>query len=151
MSRYDSSYTYLGSSGYRMTDQAVKYIEIDGNAGSLGAARIYMQNKTEIDARFRSGYFSTSDFESESDSSLPLLNDGIISELNRICAEEKCGYVLYLRRIPVTQKTIEICELYSLNPYEIPTHARIRLTDKESPASCCYTTRALRKTLSRDN
>ncbi|MBQ0145913.1 MAG: hypothetical protein KBS51_02195 [Lachnospiraceae bacterium] len=134
-----------------MTEQPVKFIEIEGNAGSLGAARIYMQHKSEIDSRFRNNYISLSDFESEADSSLPLLDNGIIGGLNRICAEEKCGYVLHLRRIPVLQKTIEVCELFPANPYELPCHARIILTDKKSPASCGYTTQALRKTLTRES
>ena len=141
----------MGSAGNLMTEEAVKYIEIDGNAGSLGAARIYVQNKAVIDSRFRSGYMDLSDFEPDPDSSLTVLEEGIISELNRICSEEHCGYVLNLRKIPVLQKTIEICELFSLNPYEIPSYARIRLTDKKSPASCGYTTRSLRKNLSREN
>ena len=134
-----------------MTGKAVKYIEIYGNAGSLGAARIYMQHKPEIDSRFRSGYISAEDFEAESDTSLPLLEDGVIAELDRICAEVRCGYVLELRKIPVLQKTIEICELYSVNPYELACHARIVLSDKKSPASCGYTTQELRKNLSREN
>ena len=133
-----------------MRENAVKYIEIYGNAGSLGAARIYMQHKDEIDARFREGYITPGDFEAEDTSALPLLEGGIISELNRICSDEHCGYVLKLRRIPVLQKTIEICELYSKNPYELPCHARIVLSDKEGPASCGYTTQELRKNLSRE-
>lgn len=132
-----------------MTGSAVKYIDIYGNAGSLGAARIYVQHKAEIDHRFRKDYIDHSDFDD--DTSLPLLEGGIIAELNRICAGENCGYVLELRKIPVLQKTIEICELFSENPYELPCHARIVLSDKESPASCGYTTRELRKTLSREN
>lgn len=132
-----------------MTASAVKYIDIYGNAGSLGAARIYVQHKDDIDRRFRKDYIDPSDFEE--DPSLPLLEGGIISGLNRICAEEGCGYVLKLRRIPVLQKTVEICELFSENPYELPCHARIVLSDKESPASCGYTTQELRKNLSRDN
>ncbi|MDO4938970.1 MAG: hypothetical protein Q4E54_03315 [Lachnospiraceae bacterium] len=134
-----------------MIEGAVKYIEIDGNAGSLGAARIYVRNKAEIDSRFRTGYMDIADFEPDSESSLPVLEDGVIAELGRICSEENCGYVLNLRKIPVLQKTIEICEIFSLNPYEIPARAVIRLTDKQSPASCGYTTRALRKTLLREN
>lgn len=126
-----------------------KYINIEGNAGSLGAALLFEQNKTELASRFRDDYFSS--FESDEDSSLPLLENGIIEEINRICKEENCGYFLHLRKIPVLQQTIEICELFSLNPYELPCHARITLTEKETPSSCGYTTQELRKNLTRES
>ena len=126
-----------------------KYINIEGNAGSLGAALIYEENKSEISTRFRSDYFGP--FVSESDKSLPFLEHGIIEEVNRICREEGCGYFLHLRKIPVLQQTIEVCEMFSLNPYELPCHARITLTEKETPASCGYTTQELRKNLIRES
>lgn len=132
-----------------MNSYTKKYINIEGNAGSLGAALLFEKNKSEILSRFREDYFRP--FTSEDDSSLPLLENGIIEEVNCICKEERCGYFLHLRKIPVLQQTIEICEFFSQNPYELPCRARITLTEKETPASCGYTTQELRKNLTRES
>jgi len=126
-----------------------KYIEIDGYAGSLGAAFLYDENPKCIDKLFRKDYVQMGRAALNEKEELPLIEDGVIAEINRLCKEEKCGYELSLRKIPVKQFAIEICEQYQKNPYELACHVVVRLTDKETPASCGRTTQALAKILVR--
>lgn len=120
-----------------------KYIEIEGYAGGLGAARVFNAHKD----RFRPDCFT----DLEGSPELPVIEDGIISEINRKCAGIKSGYHLYLRRIPIKQLTIELAELEQCNPYEWPCRARVILTDEETPRSCGCTTEELRKVLIRES
>jgi len=122
-----------------------KYIEIDGYAGSLGAAFLYDSHPEVIDELYREDYVRKGREGLDEGNDLPIIEDGVIAELARICKEEKCGYELELRKIPVKQFTIEVCEKYQKNPYELPCHAVVRLTDEETPASCGCTTQALAK------
>jgi len=126
-----------------------QYIEIDGYAGSLGAAFLYDSDPQHIDSLFREDYVVRGRRELEEGAGLPLVEDGVIAEVNRVCGAQKCGYELSLRKIPVKQFAIEVCEQYRKNPYELACHAAVRLTDKETPASCGCTTQALAKKLLR--
>lgn len=120
-----------------------KYIEIEGYAGGLGAARVFNAHKD----RFRADCYTDLD----GDSMLPVITDGIIAEINRKCAEVKSGYHLFLRRIPMEQLTIELAELEACSPYDWPCRAKVILTDTETPRSCGYTTEELRKVLIRES
>jgi len=126
-----------------------KYIEIDGYAGSLGAAFLYDENPECTDKLYRSDYIRSGREALDEGNDLPVIEDGIIAEINRLCREEKCGYELSLRKIPVKQFAIEVCEQHQKNPYELASHAVVRLTDKETPATCGCTTQALAKILVR--
>jgi len=139
----------MGTPGSGLRPFVQKYIEIDGYAGSLGAAFLYDENPGHIDELFRQDYVRKGRESLDEESELPLIEDGVIAEINRLCKEEKCGYELSLRKIPVKQFTIEICEQYQKNPYELACHAAVRLTDEETPASCGCTTQALAKILVR--
>jgi len=143
-----------------------KHINIDGYAGSLGAARLFEENEVLIRSRFRPDYISRclaeleTDIETRFSCSTLAKTDietrfscstsaSIIDMINDICAQERCGYRLNLRDIPVRQFTIEICELLSLSPYDLPCNAIVTLSDKKTPESCGCTTQELRKTLLR--
>jgi len=126
-----------------------KYIEIDGYAGSLGAAFLYDKDPKKVDKLFREDYVREGRVALDEGRDLPLIEDGILAQLARICKEEKCGYELELRKVPVKQFAIEVCEIFREDPYLLPCNAIIRLTDKETPASCGCTTQALAKILLR--
>ena len=54
---------------------------------------------------------------------------GYLGALYDLAEERKCGIRVRLRQVPVLQSTIEVCEMYGLNPYTLPTFARLYLTD----------------------
>ena len=45
---------------------------------------------------------------------------GIFAALYRLAKEADTGLVVDLKAMPVRQETIEICEYYKLNPYQLP-------------------------------
>lgn len=47
----------------------------------------------------------------------PLSEGGILNGLWNTCEELECGCEVELERIPVLQETVEICELFDVNPY----------------------------------
>jgi len=143
-----------------------KYINIEGYAGSQGAALLFEENEALIRSRFRKDYVDSclrelkTDIETRFSCSTSAKTDietrfscsssaSIIEMINDICAQERCGYRLNLRDIPLRQFTIEICELLSVSPYDLPCNAVVTLSDKKTPQSCGCTTRELRKTLLR--
>lgn len=48
---------------------------------------------------------------------LPLDEGGILTGLYQLGSEYKCGLKVDLKKIPVRQATIEVCELFTKNPY----------------------------------
>ncbi len=46
-------------------------------------------------------------------------NGGIFAALWNMAEEYRVGLTVYLKKIPVRQETIEICEALELNPYEL--------------------------------
>lgn len=44
---------------------------------------------------------------------------GVFAALWRISEDYKTGLTIHLKRIPVKQETIEICEIYDVNPYQL--------------------------------
>ena len=46
-------------------------------------------------------------------------NGGIFAALWNMAEEYRAGLTVYLKKIPVRQETIEICEALELNPYEL--------------------------------
>jgi len=117
-----------------------KYILINGYVGSLGAARFASAHLNELYARFRKDYV---------DSQLRILNEdigdceypyGVTKEFYRIAHEEKMGFEIDLRSIPVRQFTIEICELFGLSPFDIESSCNIIVSEenegKKIPGKC---------------
>ena len=51
--------------------------------------------------------------------SLALREGGVFGGLWQLAAENGVGLVADLKRIPVRQETIEVCEYFDLNPYEL--------------------------------
>lgn len=113
---------------------------IAGFAGEDGAVRIAEAKEQEIRERFRSdcaeGFFLTKGKlpdekllrEAGAEETVPAEEGGVLAALYRIAAGRKCGLRLRLREIPVRQETVELCEMYRLNPYRLRSRCLIVLT-----------------------
>ncbi len=66
-------------------------------------------------------------FVKEDDIVLPVGEGGIFRALSGISSITKKGFVVNLRDINITQETVEICEIYDVNPYKL-----------YSPGCCLY-------------
>lgn len=61
-----------------------------------------------------------------------LSEGGVFAGLWELASASGCGVKAYLDRIPVAQNIIEICELFDLNPYELPsTGSMLIICDEE--------------------
>ena len=97
-----------------------------GYAGETGAACIAREKFNEMLRRFRKDYAEhlceesvMPEPEPGSCSFVPVGEGGILAALYLAAKERKCGLRIALRKIPVRQDTIELCELYGLNPYRL--------------------------------
>ena len=95
-----------------------------GYAGEAGAACIAREKFNEMLRRFRKDYAEHLCEESvmpdpEPCACVPAGEGGILAALYLAAKERKCGLCIALRKIPVRQDTIELCELYGLNPYRL--------------------------------
>lgn len=57
----------------------------------------------------------------------------VLEALANLAKEEKIGYEIRLRDVPVRQFTIELCELFGLNPYELKGNIEIIKASEETP------------------
>ena len=115
-------------------------IVIAGFAGEEGAVRIAEAKKQEIRERFRADcaerFFlkngklpdETLLREAGAEETFSAEEGGVLAALYRIAAERKCGLRLRLREISVRQETVELCEMYRLNPYRLRSRCLIVLT-----------------------
>lgn len=114
-------------------------IVIAGFAGEEGAVRIAEVKEREIRERFRADcaerFFLTQGKlpdetllrEAGALETVPAEEGGVLAALYRVAAERKCGLRLRLREIPVRQETVELCEMYRLNPYRLRSRCLIVL------------------------
>ena len=130
-----------------------------GYAGEAGAACIAREKFNEMLRRFRKDYAEHLCEESEMPedglpetepcacASVSAGEGGILAALYLLAKERKCGLRIALRSIPVRQDTIELCELYGLNPYRLFSRCTVylcgnggrlaeRLREKGVPAEC---------------
>ena len=114
-----------------------------GYMGSYGAALFACEHMDELYAHFRRDYVDKGLEELRGDGSLSDSEDvqgkcSLLSALYSLAKENKCGYEVNLRDIPVRQFTIEICELFGLNPYELESKIEIKIQasgdEPETPA-----------------
>lgn len=60
-----------------------------------------------------------------------VIRGGVFGELWEIGKTSSLGIEVYVNKIPIRQETIEICELYDLNPYELTSRGSLLIiTDK---------------------
>jgi len=105
-----------------------KDIVIKGYSGSRGAAFLASLNKDKINHRFRPDYLerelSALDAGGDTMTAYP---EGILRGLYDLAMGMKCGMKIELRKIPIRQFTIEVCELCGANPYRIASDQEIEL------------------------
>ncbi|MEF9954346.1 MAG: AIR synthase-related protein [Clostridium sp.] len=58
----------------------------------------------------------------------PLGDGGIMASLWNLFEEYKMGFEIELRSIPILQETVEICEVFDLNPYRLQSAQSVLLT-----------------------
>ena len=63
-----------------------------------------------------------------------LSEGGIFSALWRIADDSGCGLEVDLKSIPIRQETIEICEFFNLNPYQILSGGALLIASKNGEA-----------------
>ncbi|MBQ7535133.1 MAG: AIR synthase [Stomatobaculum sp.] len=117
-----------------------------GYAGEAGAACIAKERFTEMLRKFRKDYAEhlceetgcrQEDHAAEAGSSfavreegctcIPVEKGGILAALYLAAKERKCGLRIALKKIPVRQDTIELCEMYGLNPYRLYSRCAVYL------------------------
>lgn len=67
---------------------------------------------------------------------LPLGDGGLLAALWDISEMLKMGMEIDMKAVPVKQETIEICEYYSLNPYELPSGGSLMIVTTEERRVC---------------
>ena len=119
-------------------------IVIVGYMGSTGATKIAEARRSELMKRFRPDYIDRihtdgifSEWNPESLAMLPgcetfhVGEGGVLKTLYELAVSHHCGMRIELKRIPFLQSTIEICELYELNPYRLLSDGWVVLCDDE--------------------
>ncbi len=117
---------------------------VTGYIGLEGTKRIVKQRKEELLSRFSAGYLEQ--IRNIPDGAFPENPDdlknmraiqwervgegGIHTALWNISGAFGVGFRIQLHRIPIKQETIEICEFYDLDPYDLYTsHCLVLITD----------------------
>ena len=67
---------------------------------------------------------------------LPLGEGGLLAALWHISKKLKMGMEIDMLTVPVRQETIEICEYYSLNPYELPSSGSLLIVTMQERRAC---------------
>lgn len=103
---------------------------IAGYAGQEGASRIIREKRKELLEHFSAAFLEIQE-DIRLSSSLedwkrfgvtecePAGEGGILNALWNLSGAYDVGIGFWLRRIPVRQQTVEICEYYDLNPYRL--------------------------------
>lgn len=89
--------------GYLRTRFPQEFLDAAGNL------RRELEKRPEAAVSLRAGNISMEKVE----------EGGIFAALWNMAEQHRAGLTVYLRRIPVRQETIEICEALELNPYEL--------------------------------
>ena len=62
---------------------------------------------------------------------IPPGDKGIFGDLWLLAQERDCGLDIFLKDIPVRQETIEICEIFSKNPYILPSEGALLISIRD--------------------
>ena len=98
--------------------------------GYEGALALYKENRAFLDARFPAfwirGLLELPEKQqhakpeaSDNQSILEIGKGGLFAALWNICEELGCGCEVDIKRIPIAQEVVEICECFDKDPYEI--------------------------------
>lgn len=101
-------------------------IIISGQVGYETALRLYKENKKFLDERFPEFYveqfLNIGKEEQYADTpcdGVALEDGGLFAALWKLCEMENCGCEIDIKKVPIRQEVIEVCELFDVNPYEV--------------------------------
>ena len=118
-SRYRSSFVD------RMLEEARTIL--DAGAGTQAGKGAEAQAETCTDAQMETD--TTARTAAGNDvAAMHFMPGGYLGALYDLAEEHKCGIRIRVKAIPISQSTVEICEMYGMNPYQLPAFARIVLT-----------------------
>jgi len=114
---------------------------VTGYAGAAGACLIAKKNRAQLEKKFRSDYIDKIIREDNRSGNPEYFEKcgvnyyrtvgegGVLSELYRMGRERKAGMDIKMKQIPVLQSTVEISEIYGLNPYRLFSRCFILLSE----------------------
>lgn len=115
-------------------------------AGAAGAARMVREKRTELCTRFREDFLEQAENYLETISCMPeaaiawetgaaaLHNasaDGVFGALWELGQALGMGLEVDLKKIPIRQESVEICEFFDVNPYLIPAEGVLLVVTKD--------------------
>ena len=112
-----------------------------GYAGDKGATKIAKKKQDELKKIYRADIIANMIVSYKLDISkaddiadsmkaeiISAGDGGILASLYEMAVSRQCGINIRMRDIPIRWETIEICEIYDINPYRLSSDMRIYLT-----------------------
>ncbi len=128
----------------------MKKIAVTGPIGYETAKAVYEENKAALDLRFPRFWLEKflemeteteipncrKNLETEGRTVIEITEGGLFGALWQACEAEReakkaSGCEVLIEKIPVLQETVEICELYDVNPYESSSKGTFLIVDEE--------------------
>ncbi|MGP1348318.1 MAG: AIR synthase-related protein [Stomatobaculum sp.] len=125
-----------------------KDLVFSGYAGEAGGRRIAAAKQEFLRGRFRKSYVERlisgeergapeeapdevekTAFAAGAAESIRVKQGGVLAALYDMARARNCGLRIHLRQIPIRQETVELCELFSLNPYRLYSNCLIFVAD----------------------
>ena len=105
-------------------------IRVYGLIGYEGALALYEENRAFLDARFPAFWIrGFLELPQKQQAEKPVIpgsgkivetgKGGLYAALWQLCEELHCGCEIDIRKIPIAQEVVEICECFDKDPYEI--------------------------------
>ncbi len=127
-------------------------IIIEGYAGESGARLIALGERARLATRFRDDtinqicagpYGGQYVFHSDEERLMSMCDEhgadvinlgdgGILKGIYQEAVERKCGLKIYLSKVPILQSTIEICEMFGLDPFRLFSYCHMIMCDNAS-------------------
>ena len=106
-----------------------------GYAGLEGTLRILSESRADLSTRFTDTFLDEAErledelvtpgqvlrvFAADGNAAVRQIGSGgILAALWELCEQEQAGFEIDMHRIALKQETVEICEFYRLNPYQM--------------------------------
>lgn len=136
-----------GGTESRPADHPGTELLMCGYAGLEGTLRILSEARGELTTRFVDTFLDQAEqledelvmpeqlrsvFDADSRAAVRQIGSGgILAALWELCEQEKTGFEMEMHRISLKQETVEICEFYRLNPYQMTSAGSfLILTDR---------------------
>ena len=106
-----------------------------GYAGLEGTLRILSESRADLSTRFTDTFLDEAErledelvtpeqvlrvFDADGNAAVRQIGSGgILAALWELCEQEQAGFEIDMHHIALKQETVEICEFYRLNPYQM--------------------------------